>query len=570
MLLVLDNFEQVIGAGASVNQLLTACPNLTVLASSRSALQVSGEQEYPVPPLDLPDPANLPSLAQLSQYEAVALFIERARAVKPGFEVTNENAPAVAEICVRLDGLPLGDRAGGGAHPDPDTRRRCSAGSGIGSGCCRAGSRDLPARQQTLRNAIAWSHDMLDEGDRELFARLSVFVGGAGLDEIESVCSGEGGDTLDGLTSLTEKNLVRQAEGVGGESRFTMLETIREYAIEQAKERGQWDGLRERHARVFAELARESGARAMGSGSGASFDRLELDHDNLRAAIAWSLENDTEAALRLCHDLWRFWQRRGYLVEGLERTEAALSLPDATAFPDARADALSAAAGLGYWRADIDRARKYYSAEIEARTALGDRRGLAEAEYGMSFSYSVMDLHNAEAVENAQRHINAALALYRELGDDAGIGRCEWALANVLWGAGKTGEARGHGLNALQLFEASGDRFMFGWASYTVGLADLTDGPGDAGRQRQRARGGAGTVRRRASDLPRGGRRDRLCPRPRRDGGPGPPDRRPQARGAPHRRRRSTRGSERDGPEPLESRRPRVRSRRAPFGSRPG
>ena len=470
---MLDNFEQVIGAGASVNQLLTACPNLTVLASSRSALQVSGEQEYPVPPLDLPDPANLPSLAQLSQYEAVALFIERARAVKPGFEVTNENAPAVAEICVRLDGLPLAIELAA-ARIRVLTPQAMLGRLGDRLGLLSAGSRDLPARQQTLRNAIAWSHDMLEEADRELFARLSVFVGGAGLDEIENVCSGEGGDTLDGLTSLTEKNLVRQADGVEGESRFTMLETIREYAMEQAKERGGWDGLRERHGRVFAEIARESGARAMGSGSGASFDRLELDHDNLRAAIGWSLEHDTETALRICHDLWRFWQRRGYIVEGLERTEAALALPDATSFPDARADALSAAAGLAYWRADTDRSRQHYGAEIEARTALGDRPGLAGAEYGMSFTYSVMDLHNAETVANAQRHINNALAIYRELGDDAGIGRCEWALANVLWGAGKTDEARGHGLHALELFEAGGDRFMVGWASYTVGLADLT------------------------------------------------------------------------------------------------
>ena len=190
-LIVLDNFEQVLGAGASVNQLLTACPNLSVLTSSRSALQVSGEQEYPVPPLDLPDPANLPPLSQLSQYEAVALFIERARAVKPGFEVTNENAPAVAEICVRLDGLPLAIELAA-ARIRVLTPQAMLGRIGDRLGLLSAGARDLPARQQTLRSAIAWSHDMLDETDRAIFACLAVFVGGAGLEVIESVCGGEG------------------------------------------------------------------------------------------------------------------------------------------------------------------------------------------------------------------------------------------------------------------------------------------------------------------------------------------------------------------------------------------
>jgi predicted ATPase/class 3 adenylate cyclase len=473
VLLVLDNFEQVLGAGAAVNELLAACPNLAMLTSSRSALQVSGEQEYPVPPLNLPDPANLPSLLQLSQYEAVALFIERARAVRPGFEVTNENAPAVAEICVRLDGLPLAIELAA-ARIRVLTPQAMLGRLGDRLGLLSAGARDLPARQQTLRGAIAWSHDMLEENDRELFARLSVFVGGAGLDEIESVCSGEGGDTLDGLTSLTEQSLVREAEGVEGEARFTMLETIREFAIEQAKERGQWDALRERHAGTFAALAHEASGQVMGKGSRASLDRLDLEHDNLRAALAWCMEHDTESALRLCHDLWRFWQRRGHLAEGLERAEAALALPDAAAHPEARADALSAAAGLAYWRADTERARSHYAAEIEARTALGDRSGLAEANYGISFTYSVLDLSHPETADNSKRYVTAALEIYTELGDDAGIGRCEWALANILWGTMQIPEARAHALHALELFEASGDQFMAGWASYTAGLADLT------------------------------------------------------------------------------------------------
>jgi tetratricopeptide (TPR) repeat protein len=186
------------------------------------------------------------------------------------------------------------------------------------------------------------------------------------------------------------------------------------------------------------------------------------------------MEHDSEAAMRQCRDLWRFWQRRGHLAEGLERAEAALALPDAAAHPEARADALSAAAGLAYWRADTERAREHYAAEIEARTALGDRAGLAEANYGISFTYSVLDLSNPDTAGNSKRYITAALEIYKELGDDAGLGRCEWALANVLWGTKNTSEARARALHALELFEATGDRFMVGWASYTVGLAELT------------------------------------------------------------------------------------------------
>ena len=483
LLLVLDNFEQVTDAATAIKALLVACPKLAVLTSSRSVLRVSGEQEYPVPPLALPDPAHLPPLARIGQYEAVALFIERARAVKPDFEVTNDNAPAVAEICVRLDGLPLAIELAA-ARIRIFTPQAMLTRLGDRLGLLAGGSRDLPARQQTLRGAIAWSHDMLAEDERELFARLSVFVGGASLDFIERVClGGTGADALDTITSLVEQSLVRQGEGIGGEPRFAMLETIREFAIEQAVERGQWDALRERHARAYAEFAHESVANVMGSSSREWLDRFAQDHDNLRTALAWAMASDTDAALRLVHDLWRFWQRRGHLVEGLERAEAALALPDAADHPEARADALSAAAGLAYWQADAERSRTLYEAEIAARQALGDRQGLADAHYGVSFTWSILELTSPGTFANAERSINAALELYRELGDEAGIARCEWALANVYWGTRRFPEARAHAESALMRFEAIDDRFMVGWASYTVGISSLsealTDGAGE-------------------------------------------------------------------------------------------
>ena len=484
MLLVLDNFEQVTAAAPAVASLLASVPNLTLLVSSRSALRISGEQEYPVPPLGLPDPERLPPLDQLSQFEAVALFIERARAVKPDFQVTNENAPAVAEICVRLDGLPLAIELAA-ARIRIFTPQAMLSRLDRRLGLAAGGGRDLPERQQTLRGAIAWSHDMLDEMDRALFACLSVFVGGASLEAIERVCGEEvEGDPLEPLTSLVEKSLVHQSEGVEGEPRFRMLETIREFAMEQAVAGGRWDGLRVRHAALFRELAEASAGEVMGSNKRPWLDRLEQEHDNLRAAFAWAQETEAaETALRLSSSLWRFWQMRGYLGEGMERAAQALALRHSHEHPEARADTLSAAAGLAYWLADAERSRSLYLEEIAARTALGDRRGLAEAEYGISFTWAIIELKTPGAAALATEHIQRALEIFTDLNDAPGIGRCEWALANVLWGAGgNLEEALLRAERAYTVFESIHDDFNRGWASYTLGLALLTRYDGAADR----------------------------------------------------------------------------------------
>ena len=480
MLLVLDNFEQVTDAAPSVNALLVACPNLSVLTSSRSMLHVSGEQEYPVPPLGLPDPAHLPPLTQLSQFEAVALFIERARAVKPDFDVTNDNAPAVAEICVRLDGLPLAIELAA-ARIRIFTPQSMLSRLENRLGLLAGGSRDLPERQQTLRGAIAWSHDMLDERDKALFASLSVFVGGAGLEAIEAVCRGDvAGDVLDTLESLVEKSLVRQSEGIGGEPRFGMLETIGEFAVEQAIARGGREALRGRHAELFTAFAEELSGRVMASDKASSLDRLEQDHDNLRAAMAWAIETGAAGmAMRLGSALWRFWQMRGYLQEGLERLEQTLALPHSHEHPERRADALSAAAGVAYWLGEGDHSRRLYEQEIDARRALGDQRGLAEALYGTSFTWSIRGLLDEGNAERALACINEARELFRETGDDAGVGRCEWALANVAWGTGRQEDAKRHGLEALAVFEAIDDSFMTGWTTYTLGLGELSEHSAD-------------------------------------------------------------------------------------------
>lgn len=476
ILLVLDNFEQVTDAAPLVADLLAAAPNLSVITTTRAALHVYGEREYPVPPLGLPDLGHLPEATALRQYEAVALFVERATAVKPDFTVTNENAPAVAEICVRLDGLPLAIELAA-ARIRILSPQAMLARLEHRLALLSSGSRDLPERQQTLRGAIAWSHDLLDETDRTLFACLSVFVGSASLDAIERIC-GEaiGGDVLDALTSLVDKSLVRQHEGVGGESRFSMLETIREFAAEQAAQRDALDELRARHAAYFADLAREASPAIMGPDRRTWLNRLEEEHDNLRAALAWLVATDrAEGALTMAAALWRFWQMRGHLAEGLERVEGALTTPHAAEHPEARADALSAAAGLAYWLADTDRSRALYRQEIELREQLGDRAGLAEAHYGISFTWAIIDLRDEENARESQAHVGAALQIFTELDDQPGTARCEWALANVLWGAGDAAGARDHALHALELFESIGDSFMVGWASYTAGLAALTE-----------------------------------------------------------------------------------------------
>ena len=274
MLLLLDNFEQVVAAAPVVAELLVGCPKLKVLVTSREVLRLSGEHEFPVPPLALPDLQRLPALEPLSQYAAVALFIQRALAVKPDFTVTNANAPAVAEICVRLDGLPLAIELAA-ARIRLLTPQAMLARLESRLQLLTGGARDVPTRQQTLRGTIAWSYDLLDEGERALFRRLAVFAGGCTLEAAEAVCqsardplTGAGQalavEVLDGLESLVGKSLMRPQEAPGGESRFTMLETIREYALEKLGESGETAAVGRQHAVYYLGLAEEAQPKLRG------------------------------------------------------------------------------------------------------------------------------------------------------------------------------------------------------------------------------------------------------------------------------------------------------------------
>jgi predicted ATPase/class 3 adenylate cyclase len=483
ILLLLDNFEQLTAAAPVVSELLTHAPGVSVLATSREMLHVYGEQEYPVPPLgvpplDEPGRQRQPDVQSLSQYESVALFIERAMAVKPDFAVDNENAPAVAEICVRLDGLPLAIELAA-ARTRILTPQAIMRRLGHQLDLLSGGGSDRPERQQTLRGAIAWSYDLLDERDRRLFACLSVFSGGASLEAIEEVCAHEvDGDVLDCLTSLVDKSLVRQ-RSADDEPRFMQLQTIREYAAERAAQDGILDDLRRRHAEFFAHLATAASAVIMGSDKRRWLDRLEQEHGNLRAAFEFAMERaDARLALRMAADLWRFWQMRGYLAEGLDHVKAALALSVADAEDPSlvalRSDGLEAAGGLAYWQGDMRLARDYYEQALAAARLHGGDAAVANALYNLSFVFSVPssgeDMLDAE---RAHEFVTQALEIYRGIGDRAGTARALWALSNSAWTGNQPELGEQYAAESLGIFRELGDAFSVAWALYTIGMMRL-------------------------------------------------------------------------------------------------
>ena len=351
VLLLLDNFEQVVRAAMHVANLLTICSHLKVLVTSREVLHVRAEREFPVPTLSLPDPKRLPDLVALSQYEAVALFIQRAQAARPEFQVTKANAPVVAEICVRLDGLPLAiELAATRIKLLPLQALLTRLGQRLQ--LLTSSARDVPAHQQTLRNTIQWSYDLLDAQEQQLFCRLSVFVSGCTLEAVEAISAALGNATLpvlDGVVSLIDKNLLQQTAQEGEEIRLLMLETIREYGWEALAERQEREAIQAAHAAYYLALAEEA-ERALGGPQQLLWlERLEREYDNLHAALHWlrlqgsRVEGGGEAAeqaLRLETALSWFWIMRGYQNDGRRRPrplfldlEEALSAQEAVPMP---------------------------------------------------------------------------------------------------------------------------------------------------------------------------------------------------------------------------------------------
>jgi predicted ATPase/class 3 adenylate cyclase len=480
LLLLLDNFEQVLGAAPLVGELLSVCPKLKVLATSRSVLRVYGEQEYPVPPLELPRPGRLPPIDRLSQYEAVRLFIERAKAARPDFSVTNENAPAVAEICARLDGLPLAIELAAARIkllPPRAMLERLGSRMKLVTG----GARNLPERQRTLRSTIEWSHALLEEGERVLFARLSVFAGGRTLKAIEAICDSRGDlpvDALDGVSSLQDKSLLRQEEGPEGEARFVMLETIHEYARERLQESGEAEEIRRLHAEYFLRLAEEAEPELSGTDQLACLERLEVEHDNMRAALAWSLEKEPETALRLAGALARFWEMRSYLSEGSRWLEAALrqsgraeAATDVATDVATRAKLLSEAGTFAWHRGDYDRATELHGEALELYRELGDDSGVAFA----LICLGTQRLENSD-YERAAPLYEAALAISRRIGHRPNIAMAIRSLAEVARQKGEYERAKTLGMECLSLYQEMTDQFNIATTVGWLGLLTVWSG----------------------------------------------------------------------------------------------
>ena len=352
VLLVLDNYEQLLVAAPLVGELVAAGPGVRVLVTSRAPLRVAGEREYEVRPLALPNMSGAATPEELAESEAVALFVERARAIEPGFALGPENAAAVAAICAALDGLPLAIELAAARVrllPPQAILERLGTSLPLLTG----GPRDRPERQRTLRGAIQWSHDLLDPDGQTMFRWLAAFAGGWTFEAAEAICSPAGAavlDTLETLDALVQHSLARRDDGTP-EPRFRMLQTIREFGLERLAESGEEPEIHERHAQFFLALAEEAAGELTGPGQAVWLDRLACDHDNLRAALRWSVDADrAETGLLIAAAIWRFWQLRDHLAEGEGWLTELLAAPSAAAATPARTAGAKALASVVYLR----------------------------------------------------------------------------------------------------------------------------------------------------------------------------------------------------------------------------
>ncbi len=429
VLLVLDSFERVLPAGALVAELLRACPRLKVLVTSRSPLQLYGEQDFLVPPLTLPDTEHLPTTEHLAEYPAIQLFVERAQAAQADFALTDANATAVVEICARLDGLPLAIELAA-ARIRLFTPQTLLARLDRRLPLLTGGARDLPMRQQTLRGTIDWSYMLLSDDEQRLFARLAVFVGGWALEVAEAVCGHIQGpeatriDVLAGTQSLLDKSLIRQGESLNGELRFSMLETIREYALERLEASPGMDETKRLHAAYYLALAEAAEPALRGKEQLDWFERLEREHDNLRAALDWYVASgELETALRMGAALAWFWYLRGHLREGRERLTDLLA------------------------RVGVD------LAQLEVEQPSGSQY-LAKVLFGTALIFGP---RYPQSDATTTSLLAASVAIFQDLGDALGLGVALGQLGVHGWGDKETDATSIDGSKSL--FRQFGDRW---------------------------------------------------------------------------------------------------------------
>jgi predicted ATPase/DNA-binding CsgD family transcriptional regulator len=457
-LLLLDNFEQVLEAAPLLEELLAACPSLKILVTSRATLHLRAAYTFPVSPLALPDLADLPESNRLAGYSAVVLFVERAQARLPAFQLTQENAHAIAELCVRLDGLPLAIELAAARIallPPQALLARLSQRFQLLTG----GARTLPARQHTLHNTLQWSYDLLTTQEQRLFRRLCVFVGGFTLAGAEAVSrlsfepEREAVSTLDVVASLLDKSFLLPGKQEGEEPRLLMLETIREYGLEALAASGEPEAARQAHALYYLALAEEAELGLIDAGKGRWLERLQREHENLRAALLWLVEhNEQEAALRLGAALGHFWLMRGLLSEGRTELARALAGSRGVVATPVRAKALYAAGALAGLQGDFEQSEALCGESLELFRALGDLRGSATSlRFLGHLTLQQSDLAAARSL------LEEAVTLFREVDDQYAITTVHVNLAVGFLSQGEYAKARALAEEAVVLSREAGD-----------------------------------------------------------------------------------------------------------------
>lgn len=493
ILLVVDNFEQVMTASPFLTELLTAAPRLKILVTSRTVLHLSMEREYAVSPLAVPPKEY--SAQELSEYAAVALFVERASKAKASFALTDDNAQSVAEICARLDGLPLAIELAAvrvkilsplAILAKLEKRLQLLTG----------GARDLPERQQTMRGAIAWSYDLLDEQEKILFRQLAVFAGGftiecaeavvekekrrKGEEEIVSDTQSVSSSKIDGLdliTSLVDKSLLVQKEQADGESRFRLLEVVREYALEKLEASGESEMMREKHARYFVGLAESAQAKFYSEQAAVWLNRLEVEHDNFRAVLNWSTLRDIEIATNLTANLRSFWLLHNHLSEGRKWLERALEKSDKCS-AELRIQLLYGLGQAALYEGDDQTARKMYEETLAMSLATGDKRHTSMSYRGLGATAKRLG-----DIATAKKYIKEGLKVSRELNDKLGIAASLNGLGDLARLENNYAEARPLFEETLAIADELGIRQRTGEILKNLGAVEYAENNYEAARK---------------------------------------------------------------------------------------
>jgi predicted ATPase len=482
VLIVLDNFEQVLPAAGILAELLASAPALKILVTSRALLQLSYEREYIVPPLAAPRSFGEGSPEDLMKFDAVKLFVERARSVNPAFALTHDNARSVAGICARLDGLPLGIELAA-------ARMKMLSPQAILSRLVHrlklltGGSRDLPTRQQTMRGTMDWSYELLTEAEQRIFRRLAVFAGGFTLEFAEKVVDDdEGTDVLDIVTSLVNKSLLLAEQQARGEVRFRLLGVVREYAHDRLDESGEVPAIRRKHAAYLLALVEEAEPNLRSAQPAESLNRLEEEYDNIREALRWSLANDADTAARIAVAIRYFWDFLGYLTEGLGILKEIFALGDRVP-PKIRCLLLSMAGNIAKFQGDYATAHMMYERGLKESRELGDLSQVALLCRGLGG----LAVENGDP-EGARRFIEEAFAAARAANDNFGVARSLNMLGDLARSEGDYRSARPLLAEALELCRQTGNKYAtanilnnlaaadYGDGDYAASLAHFTEG----------------------------------------------------------------------------------------------